>query len=75
VYLHWEFYRNPYYACSTYFAHPFMLKPTQESAPPRLSPPTPPTFGPREQPIPGRGDVGLSVPGDQMPEQRVGLAR
>ncbi len=26
VYLHWEFYRDPQYACSTYFAHPYILK-------------------------------------------------
>jgi TonB family protein len=34
VYLHWEFYRNPQYACATYFAHPFILH-----APAALSPP------------------------------------
>ncbi len=29
VYLHWEFHRDPEYACSTYFARPFLLaKPT-----------------------------------------------
>lgn len=58
VYLHWEFYRNPYYACSTYFAHPFMLKASPGSAPPHIPPPSAPPFGPKEQPIPGRGDVG-----------------
>jgi hypothetical protein len=26
VYVHWQFYRNPFYACSTYFAHPYLLK-------------------------------------------------
>ncbi|HEY3233371.1 MAG TPA: TonB C-terminal domain-containing protein, partial [Polyangiaceae bacterium] len=26
VYLHWEFWRDPWYACSTYFARPFLLK-------------------------------------------------
>jgi hypothetical protein len=25
VYVHWEFHRNPYYACSTYFARPCLL--------------------------------------------------
>ena len=24
--LHWEFYRNPQFACSTYFAHPSILQ-------------------------------------------------
>jgi hypothetical protein len=26
IYVHWEFYRHPQYACSTYFAHPYVLK-------------------------------------------------
>jgi TonB family protein len=26
VYSHWEFSRNPRYACSTYYAHPYLLK-------------------------------------------------
>ncbi len=26
VYTHWEFYRLPQYACSTYYAHPYLLK-------------------------------------------------
>jgi TonB family protein len=26
LYLHWEFHRDPIYACSTYFVHPFKLK-------------------------------------------------
>lgn len=39
VYFHWEFYRNPFYACSTYFAHPFILKGTPKSAPPSVAPP------------------------------------
>jgi TonB family protein len=73
VYLHWEFYRNPFYACSTYFARPFMLKPTQESAPPRIAPPTAPTFGPLEQPMPDRGDVGFDVPA--FGRHKLGLAR
>jgi hypothetical protein len=33
VYLHWEFHREPMYACSTFFAHPFMLK-----SPPNVAP-------------------------------------
>lgn len=49
VYLHWEFYRNPDYACSTYFAHPFLLK----SAPkPRSPDPAPTEPGPRRE-LPG----------------------
>lgn len=33
VYLHWEFYRNPMYACSTYFARPYILKGKPKGAP------------------------------------------
>jgi hypothetical protein len=63
VYLHWEFYRNPYYACSTYFAHPFMLKAAPESAPPHVPPPpATPGFGPHEQSVPSRGDLGRLDP-------------
>lgn len=58
VYLHWEFYRNPIYACSTYFAHPYLLKASPESAPPKLPPASSPPFGPREESVPGRGDLG-----------------
>ncbi|MCC6215429.1 MAG: TonB C-terminal domain-containing protein [Polyangiaceae bacterium] len=50
VYFHWEFYRNPYYACSTYFARPFLLKVKPRSAPPKV---TPPDEHPREGARPG----------------------
>jgi TonB C terminal len=56
VYLHWEFYRNPYYACSTYFAHPYILKVSPENAPSHLPAPSSPPFGPRER-VPG--ETGL----------------
>lgn len=39
VYFHWEFHRNPYYACSTYFARPYMLKVQPGTAPPKVAPP------------------------------------
>lgn len=45
VYLHWEFYRNPDYACSTYFARPFMLRAKPETAPPAIAPPPIPPAG------------------------------
>jgi TonB family protein len=64
VYLHWEFYRNPFYACSTYFAHPYLLKVAPEEAPSHVpTPPTPP-FGPTEHPgpPPARGDLGRLDP-------------
>ncbi|HSC89840.1 MAG TPA: hypothetical protein VLC09_21335, partial [Polyangiaceae bacterium] len=44
VYLHWEFHRRPELACSTYFARPFILKLKPDSAPPRVEPPTAPTY-------------------------------
>jgi hypothetical protein len=62
VYLHWEFYRNPVYACSTYFARPFMLKVSPETAPPRVPPVAPPTLGPGERALPSRGDLGQLDP-------------
>lgn len=57
VYLHWEFYRDPWYACSTYFARPFILKASPGSKPPNI---TPPTFGPREE-SPGRQGFFLQL--------------
>lgn len=62
VYLHWEFYRNPYYACSTYFAHPYILKVQPENAPSHLPAPSTPPFGPRERAVPERGETGFLVP-------------
>ena len=38
VYLHWEFHRKPEYACSTYFARPFIIDLGQQSAPPKVRP-------------------------------------
>lgn len=48
VYLHWEFHRLPHYACSTYFARPYLLKSAPGTAPPRQGPPPmPPPRGER----------------------------
>ena len=41
VYLHWEFHRNPIYACSTYFAHPYILKGNPAPAMPPIPAPEP----------------------------------
>jgi TonB family protein len=41
VYFHWEFHRNPQYACTTYFARPYMLRGQPKTAPPTVPPPTP----------------------------------
>lgn len=43
VYLHWEFHRKPMYACSTYFARPYIISDEQKTAPPRVDPPKPPS--------------------------------
>jgi hypothetical protein len=51
VYFHWEFYRNPYYACSTYFARPYILKVKPKTAPPEVAPPKEP-YDPKEGPPP-----------------------
>jgi hypothetical protein len=50
VYLHWEFHRLPYYACSTYFARPFILKANPKPEPPAGDPPAPSPFDPFEPP-------------------------
>jgi outer membrane biosynthesis protein TonB len=39
VYLHWEFHRRPWYACSTYFARPYILKGRPGNAPAKIGPP------------------------------------
>lgn len=53
VYLHWEFHRDPQFACSTYFARPFILEVPQKTAPPAIDPPGRP-FGPEEDPPPAK---------------------
>jgi len=66
VYLHWEFHRLPHYACSTYFARPYILKSAPETAPPRQGPPRmPPPRG--EQPY----DPSRAAPAS--PGQRSGF--
>jgi len=54
VYLHWEFYRDPFYACTSQFAHPYMLKnpaPSEPAPTPALPPRAPggepPKYGAR----------------------------
>jgi hypothetical protein len=62
VYLHWEFHRNPLFACSTYFARPYIIKVPQKTAPPRVDPPAGP-FGPEEDPPPAKqGSVPSPTP-------------
>lgn len=48
VYLHWEFWRDPNYACSTYFAHPYILRFKPNTAPGPSPRPTIPV-DPQEQ--------------------------
>jgi TonB family protein len=59
VYFHWEFWREPYYACSTYFARPYILKVKPKSAPPAIEPPPTRPGDPSEDP---GGDQHGSVP-------------
>jgi hypothetical protein len=64
VYLHWEFHRDPLYACSTYYARPYIIKVPQKSAPPSVPPagpftpeerlPTKQGFLHRQRPVPGQ---------------------
>ncbi len=63
VYLHWEFHRNPIYACSTYFARPFILRVAPKPAPaPEPSPP------PKSTPEDGKHGR-LVIPSDKAPRQ------
>jgi hypothetical protein len=53
VYFHWEFWRDPIYACSTMHARPFLLDvPPASPAPGPASPPPSRPFDPREQGAP-----------------------
>lgn len=54
VYFHWEFYRNPFYACSTYFAHPYILKGKPKTAPPSIDPKVPAPWRNKEDPSGGQ---------------------
>lgn len=60
VYLHWEFHRDPMHACSTYYAHPIMLRADPKSVPYEPSLPTP--LRPEEQPVPQQGRQGFWLP-------------
>jgi hypothetical protein len=60
VYLHWEFHRNPLFACSTYFARPYIIKIPQKTAPPRVDPPSGP-FGPEEESPPAKQGNGVRL--------------
>jgi hypothetical protein len=67
VYLHWEFWRDPNYACSTYFAHPKMLKADPKSVP---FDPTLPPLRPEEEPVPQQGRQGFWLPASPAPQWR-----
>ena len=64
VYFHWEFWREPYYACSTYFARPYILKVKPKSAPPAIEPPPSRPHDPDEAP---GGDQHGAVPKTDRP--------
>jgi hypothetical protein len=71
VYLHWEFWRNPDYACSTYFAKPIMLRAAPKGVP--GDSPLPNPLRPEENPVPSRqGSLlldrgGIPVPNLSLP--------
>lgn len=57
VYLHWEFHRNPIYACSTMNAHPYMLRQPPPIHVPDEPPRDPkPPADPRERGVPPGSD-------------------
>ncbi len=49
VYLHWEFHRNPIYACSTFNARPYLLKADPAPARPTVPPPRRPADAVRDE--------------------------
>ncbi|HKQ68098.1 MAG TPA: TonB family protein, partial [Polyangiaceae bacterium] len=57
VYFHWEFHRDPVFACSTINARPFLLNTPAPAEPTEPKTPTPPFPGvdPREQGVPTQG--------------------
>lgn len=67
VYLHWEFHRKRVYACSTYFARPYIIDVGPESAPPRVEPPRKPQ--PDEEKKPDERSGALEQ--DLYPEPRI----
>jgi len=42
VYVHWEFYRDPYYACTSKFARPYIVKNPKKNGPATAPPTRPP---------------------------------
>jgi len=65
VYLHWEFHRDPMHACSTYYAHPIMLRADPKSVP--FESPLPTPLRPEEQPVPQQGRQGFWLPTEPAP--------
>jgi TonB C terminal len=68
VYLHWEFWRDPNYACSTYFAHPYILRFKPTTAPMPDPRPTIPV-APAEQEKHGQQDRRQPAPNPSPSEQ------
>ena len=62
VYLHWEFHRDPYYACTSRNASPFLLK-----NPPKKKGGGVPSLSPPEGPPASDQRVGQAVPGPILP--------
>lgn len=61
VYLHWEFRRDDM-ACSTLFAHPYILNVQPKPAPLPTTPPLPPFRGPESEPAPAGERHGRADP-------------
>lgn len=54
VYVHWEFFRDPFFACTSQFARPYLLKGNGPAMPAEPDPvPTPPTPLPGPDALPG----------------------
>jgi hypothetical protein len=68
VYLHWEFHRDPFDACTTRNARPFLLKEAPPKAPEPLKPPKKPESGtPADDLPPGAPRKSLPLPSPIRP--------
>jgi hypothetical protein len=68
VYFHWEFYRLPQYACSTYYAFPYILKTAPQPAPGTPGPPAPGKPPENLEAPPGGERHGFEYDGEHHPD-------
>ncbi len=57
VYVHWEFYRDPYYACTSKFARPYIIKRPKNNGPATAPPTRPPSRSAEARRVERRGPL------------------